>query len=205
MLIVLGSVRPAKVDGARAAIACIATVDDRFQSATLQTMSVGDAAPAMPMSETDIVAGARARAKAALASAGDVAGPRFGVGLEGGLHAIDVDGAREWALCSWAAVTDGASWGYGGGGNLIVPDAIVQEVLAGRELGDVIDRLAGEGTRSTRGAWGVLTRDLISRSDAFRIALIAAFAPFYQSSVYGLRSTKPNTKDDDEHEIEHDR
>ena len=182
MLIVLGSVRPAKVDGARAALASIATIDDRFQSAALRTMTVGDTAPVMPMSETDIIAGARARAAAALASAADVAGPRFGVGLEGGLHPITVDGAREWALCSWAAVTDGTSWGYGGGGNVIVPRPIAEEVLAGRELGDVMDRIAGEGTRSTRGAWGVLTHNLISRSDAFRIALIAAFAPFYRSS-----------------------
>ena len=86
MLIVLGSIRPAKVDGARAALASIATIDDRFQSAALRTMAVGDTAPVMPMSETDIIAGARARAAAALASAADVAGPRFGVGLEGGLH-----------------------------------------------------------------------------------------------------------------------
>jgi inosine/xanthosine triphosphatase len=196
MLIVLGSVRPAKVDGARAAIASIATIDDRFQSAALRTMAVGDTAPVMPMSETDIIAGARARAAAALASAADVAGPRFGAGLEGGLHPVTVDGACEWALCSWAAVTDGTSWGYGGGGNVIVPRPIAEEVLAGRELGDVIDRIAGEGTRSTRGAWGVLTRDLISRSDAFRVALIAAFAPFYRSSVFSLRSAGTHAKAD---------
>ena len=74
-------------------------------------------------------------------------------GLEGGLHPVAVGGTREWALSSWAAVTDGTAWGYGGGGNLIVPAPIVEEVLAGRELGDVIDRIAGDGTRSTRGAW----------------------------------------------------
>ena len=189
MLIVLGSVRPAKVDGTRAAIASIATVDDRFRAVTLRSVDVGDAAPVMPMSEADILAGARARAQAAFAASDDETAPRFGVGLEGGLHPVAVGGTREWALSSWAAVTDGKAWGYGGGGNLIVPAPIVEVVLAGRELGDVIDRIAGDGTRSTRGAWGVLTRNLISRSDAFRIAVIAAFAPFYQSPVSGLPST----------------
>ena len=176
--------RPAKVDGTRAAIASIATVDDRFRAVTFRTVwTSGDAAPVMPMSEPDILAGARARAPAAFAAADDETALRFGVGLEGGLHPVAVGGTREWALSSWAAVTDGTSWGYGGGGNLIVPAPIVEEVLAGRELGDVIDRIAGDGTRSTRGAWGVLTRDLISRSDAFRIAVIAGFAPFYRSPV----------------------
>ena len=192
MLVVLGSVRPAKIDGARAAMARIATVDDRFQSATLRWIDVSETAPVMPMSETDIIAGARARAAAACASATEGVQPRFGIGLEGGLHPVTINGTREWALSSWAAVTDGTAWGYGGGGNLIVPAPIAEEVLAGHELGDVIDRLAGEGTRSTRGAWGVLTRNLISRSDAFSVALIAAFAPFYRSSVFGLRSAGTN-------------
>jgi inosine/xanthosine triphosphatase len=179
MLIVLGSVRHAKVEGARAAIASIAAIDARFQTAMLRPIDVSATAPVMPMSETEMIDGARARAAAAFASAGDMDGQRFGVGLEGGLHPIAIDGRREWTLCSWAAVTDGTSWGYGGGGSVIVPAEIAEEVLAGRELGDVIDRMAGEGTRSSRGAWGVLTHDLISRSDAFRIALIAAFARFY--------------------------
>jgi non-canonical (house-cleaning) NTP pyrophosphatase len=51
----------------------------------------------------------------------------------------------------------------------------------------VIDERAGLDTRSTRGAWGVLTRDLIGRRDAFRTAVIAALAPFYNAQVYGDR------------------
>ena len=56
---------------------------------------------------------------------------------------------------------------------------------AGRELGDVIDEMAGEPVRGTRGAWGLLTRDLIGRRDAFTVATLAALAPFYNAQTYG--------------------
>ena len=43
---------------------------------------------------------------------------------------------------------------------------------------------SGASVRGTRGAWGVLTRDLVGRRDAFRLAVLAAFAPFYNSAAY---------------------
>jgi non-canonical (house-cleaning) NTP pyrophosphatase len=87
-------------------------------------------------------------------------------------------------LVSWAAATDGVRWGYGCGGSILVPDDIAREVRAGRELGDVIDETAGEPVRGTRGAWGLLTRDLIGRRDAFTVATLAALAPFYNAAAY---------------------
>jgi non-canonical (house-cleaning) NTP pyrophosphatase len=47
------------------------------------------------------------------------------------------------ALTSWAAATDGTKWGYGAGGGIVPPDAVLQQVQAGRELGDVIDEMGG--------------------------------------------------------------
>lgn len=51
-------------------------------------------------------------------------------------------------------------------------------------LGDVLDRAAAAAVRSTRGAWGVLTLDLIGRHDSFRAAILAALAPFYNPTLY---------------------
>ena len=56
--------------------------------------------------------------------------------------------------------------------------------VPGEELGDVIDELAGESVRGTRGAWGLLTCDLVGRRDAFRLAVTAAFAPFYNARAW---------------------
>jgi non-canonical (house-cleaning) NTP pyrophosphatase len=54
-----------------------------------------------------------------------------------------------------------------------------------RELGGVIDEVTGgHDIRSKQGAWGVLSRDLVTRSMSFELALIAAFAPFYNPKLY---------------------
>jgi len=130
----------------------------------------------MPMSDRETLDGARARAAAAARSA---VSPFLAIGLEGGLSSEPLE-----TLTSWAAVTDGVRWGYGSGGRIVLPDAIAREVRAGRELGDVIDAAAGTAIRGTRGAWGLLTLDLVGRRDAFVTATIAALAPFYNPSIY---------------------
>ena len=151
-------------------------IDSRFQSVTIECREVGAVAPAMPMSDRETLDGARARAAAAARAA---APPFLAIGLEGGLSSDPLE-----TLTSWVAATDGIRWGYGSGGRIVLPDAIARQVRDGRELGDVIDEAAGEAIRGTRGAWGLLTIDLVGRRDAFITATIAALAPFYNSTLY---------------------
>jgi len=55
----------------------------------------------------------------------------------------------------------------------------------GDQLANAVDEFAGsKGIRDAQGAWGVLTRDLVTRRDAFRLAVINAFAPFYNFEAY---------------------
>ena len=70
--------------------------------------------------------------------------------------------------------------------SICVPDNIVKDVIGGkRELGIVIDEVAGiRDVRSKQGAWGILSRDLMTRAMSFEAALIAAFAPFYNPKLY---------------------
>jgi inosine/xanthosine triphosphatase len=174
--ILVASTRSAKVDAVRAAIEQIAAIDPRLKAATIDTVDVGSVAPAMPMTDRETLDGARARAAAAARSA---VRPFLAIGLEGGLSSEPLE-----TLTSWAAATDGERWGYGSGGRIVLPDAIARQVRGGRELGDVIDEAAGEAIRGTRGAWGLLTLDLVGRRDAFVTATIAALAPFYNPAMY---------------------
>ena len=176
LVIVVASVSPAKVDAVRRAAERIAAVDPTFKDANIRTLDVGVVAPAMPMSDRETLDGARARAAAAARTA---TAPFLAVGLEGGLSEEPLV-----TLTSWVAVTDGTRWGFGSGGRIVLPDAVVQQVRAGRELGDVIDELAGANIRGTRGAWGWLTRDLVGRRHALLTATLAALAPFYNSELY---------------------
>jgi non-canonical (house-cleaning) NTP pyrophosphatase len=184
--ILLGSTRPAKVEGARDAIAAIAAIDPAFSQATFHMHDLGGVGPRMPMTRAAIVDGARTRAAALLARLRD-AGAGYAIGLEGGLDSLVVDGREEHLLETWAAVTDGTRWSIGAGGTVLVPPHVIARVRAGAELGDVIDGMAAAHVRGTRGAWGVLTRDLVSRRDAFRLAVLSAFAPFYNAAAYAGR------------------
>jgi inosine/xanthosine triphosphatase len=185
LLVLIGSTRPAKIEGVRDALAAIGAIEPGFAGAALRPIDVSDIAPCMPMSEADIIAGARARAAHVLErSRGELIGTDvyYAVGVEGG---IDCVAPNLYAVKTWACVTDGRGISFGGGGAIVLPDEVAAEVLAGRELGDVIDGRAGVAVRGTRGAWGLLTRDLVTRREAFRTAVLSAFAPFYNARFYG--------------------
>ena len=177
MIVVVASTSPAKVDAVRRAVERIGVLEPDFSAATLRTLDVTGLSPVMPMTDRETLEGARVRAAAA---ARDLRGPLLAIGLEGGLSMDPMP-----TLTSWAAATDGERWGFGAGARIVLPDAVLQEVKAGRELGDVIDEMAGANIRGTRGAWGWLTRDLVGRRNALLTATLAALAPFYNASTYG--------------------
>src|SRR5947209_10537431 len=187
MIIALGSARAAKIMALRWACARIGERDARWQHAELVARTVETDAPRMPLNDTQLMRGAFERASAVrelLRSEG--ARADFYVGLEGGFHSITFDGARHTFLHGWAYASDGARGYFGHAPAVTVPAAIVARVEGtGRELGEVIDEVAGErDVRSRQGAWGVLTRGLLTRSMSFETALVAAFAPFYNGRLY---------------------
>ncbi|MCA1643014.1 MAG: DUF84 family protein [Acidobacteria bacterium] len=108
------------------------------------------------------------------------------VGLEGGFHTVTLDGERHTFLQGWAYATDGKRGHFGISPSVSVPAHIVREVVVGRrELGEVIDEVAGErDVRSKQGAWGVISRELLTRAQSFESALVAAFAPFYNAELF---------------------
>ena len=145
-----------------------------------------------PANREELMLGARQRAEALVRLArGKAETWRYFVGLEGGLDVIDEGGGgRRVLLESWAYVSDGRSGHYGRSGGVEIPEALAREVLEkGVELSAAIDRFAGQvGIRDAQGAWGVLSNGLISRTEAFRVAVIAAFAPFYNAKMYHAAS-----------------
>jgi len=89
-------------------------------------------------------------------------------------------------LRGWAYASDGKNGAFGATPSISVPASLAKKVIEGRrELGLVIDEVAGvQDVRSRQGAWGILSRDLVTRAMSFEVALIAAFAPFYNKAMY---------------------
>jgi inosine/xanthosine triphosphatase len=163
-----------------------------------------------PASRDELMRGARQRAEALqeMAQQGGAAWQYF-VGLEGGLDVmhegasanemlrhsgLQQNGHRRVFLESWAYVSDGARGHYGRSGSIELPEALAHEVLEkGVELAVAIDSFAGAiGIRDAQGAWGVLSNNFITRQEAFRVAVVAAFAPFYNARMYRAAASASN-------------
>jgi len=185
--IALGSDRAAKIMAVRASVARVATIDPEWANVNVVARRVETSAPSMPLTDWQLMEGARERA---LAARDSLLSRRLEadiyVGLEGGFHSISIGGEWHTFLRGWAYATDGERSAFGAAPSISVPSEIVKNVVQGRrELGAVIDDVTGaRDVRSKQGAWGVLTRDLVTRSMSFELALIAAFAPFYNPKFY---------------------
>src|SRR5215212_9962666 len=186
--IALGSDRAAKIMALRASVARIAAIDPDWANVNVVARRVETSAPAMPLTDWQLMEGARERA---LAVRDSLNSRRLEadiyVGLEGGFHSISIGGEWHTFLRGWAYATDGEDKAaFGAAPSISVPPEIVKRVVQGRsELGAVIDEVTGgRDIRSKQGAWGVLSRDLVTRSMSFELALIAAFAPFYNPKLY---------------------
>ena len=188
--IALGSDRAAKIMAVRASIARVAEIDAAWRDASVVARSVKTDSPAMPLTDWELMSGARQRALAVreILIKQKLDADLY-VGLEGGFHSISVEGDWHTFLRGWAFVTDGERGSFGMSPSIAVPPAIVKNVIEGkRELGLVIDEVSGErDVRSRQGTWGVLSRDLLTRSMSFEAALIAAFAPFYNPVLYSTK------------------
>jgi len=141
-----------------------------------------------PLSRSELMGGARHRAEELVKRAEEKNLPwDYLVGLEGGLDVLSNGGSRSVFLQNWAFVADrNGNGAYGQSGSILLPEILARQVVdEGIELGVAIDAFAGgHGIRDAQGAWGVLTKNMITRQDAFRTAVINAFAPFFNAALY---------------------
>lgn len=187
LTIAVGSTRRPKIAAVHEAVECLGAVLSPGAEFEVIGVEVESGVGHTPANRQELMLGARQRAEALARLPQAQAGAwRYFVGLEGGLDIVQEEGGQRVFLESWAYVSDGRDGHYGRSGGVEIPAALAQEVLEnGVELSAAIDCFAGAvGIRDAQGAWGVLSSGLISRTEAFRVAVIAAFAPFYNSRMY---------------------
>ena len=171
-LVAVGSTNPVKLAAVRAIMAQLCP------GAEIRPIEVDPGVPAQPLSDDEMVTGAKARSIAAR-SALDA---DLGIGLEGGVH------RSAWGdlLSGWAAIVDRQGrLGLGSGGRIVLPPVLVESLDQGEELGPAMDRLSGlNDTRKGPGAVGILTNGLVVRDEAFRVAIACALARFLHPAWY---------------------
>jgi len=186
LIVAVGSTRKPKLAAVREALSEISAL---LSDAELEIVGheVDSGVAHTPSSREEMMRGARQRAEAlhSIAQRENQTWNYF-VGLEGGLDCVQENGVRLVFLESWAYVSDGSHGFFGRSGAIELPTTLADEVLIrGTELAIAIDRFAEQtGIRDGQGAWGVLSADKITRQEAFRVAVIAAFAPFYNRAMY---------------------
>jgi inosine/xanthosine triphosphatase len=202
VVLAVGSKRGPKLNAVNEALAAFSAALAPGAQFEVLGIEVASGVSHTPASQEELMRGARQRAEALvqLARTSGSAWHYF-IGLEGGLDvihegaspdelsrhsALKQNGRRRVFLESWAYVTDGAHGYYGRSGGIELPEALAHEVLEnGVELSVAIDKFAGAvGIRDAQGAWGVLSNNVITRQEAFRVAVVAAFAPFYNAQMY---------------------
>jgi non-canonical (house-cleaning) NTP pyrophosphatase len=210
IMVAVGSKRGPKVNAVTQALGSIRNTFAREIDFEILGIEVPSGVRHTPLSREDLMTGARQRAEALVRIARSENKPwKYFVGLEGGLDVVagadvmpnldvipDLDivsetGKRWVFLENWAYVTDGTSLGaFGQSGAILLPDSLAKTVVDdGVELSGAIDEFAGaHNIRDREGAWGILTQGLINRQEAFRVAVINAFAPFFNRDAYTAAS-----------------
>lgn len=185
--IVVGSTRRPKLNAVSEAAAAFAPLLGVETALEVRGYEVESGVNHTPVSRDELMRGARQRAEAVAEQVSSMdENADFFVGLEGGLDVVPENGGQRVFLESWAYVSNGWRGHFGCSGSVELPEALVGEVLVrGMELAVAIDEFAGAaGIRDAQGAWGVLTGNQITRQESFRLAVVAAFAPFYNSKMY---------------------
>jgi len=131
-----------------------------------------------PLTDEECVNGAHHRAKEAIKNIdADLA-----IGMEGGI-AKRLD---KYFLIGWCVVIDkNGDVAVGHGGGIELPQAIVERILKGEELGTVMDNITDiNETKKKMGASGILTNGLTNRQEAWEGILIHAMAKRLKPELY---------------------
>ncbi|AND41826.1 MULTISPECIES: DUF84 family protein [Cytobacillus] len=153
MKVIIGSKNPAKILAVKTAFS--------HYEAVIMSEDVPSGVNDQPFSDEETIKGAINRAYGALQASGG----QIGIGLEGGVQKTE----HGLFLCNWGALAEkGQPPIIAGGARIPLPDGVAVRLLAGEELGPVMDDYAKkENIRKNEGAVGIFTNGQINRADMF--------------------------------------
>ncbi|MDB5083278.1 MAG: inosine/xanthosine triphosphatase [Bacilli bacterium] len=179
--VAVGSTNPTKVNAVKW------VVEQIFDGVTIVAIEVPSGISEQPMSADETKRGAHNRAEAALRQTG----ADWAFGLEGGVD-IDEIGVGWLGGCVAVVNSDGQSWSTREF-TVALPSFITQKLLAGEELGPLMDEITGDkDSKRKLGAIGYLSKGIISREDSWKQGVVRVLIPFLNSELYGdlLAATK---------------
>ena len=170
--IAVGTLNPAKIEAVQLIVGRI------WPNAEMLPVAVPTGVSVMPMSDEECLNGARSRAQSAI----DLTQADLGIGLEAGVNP-ELEGLM---LLGWVVVAgENGHEGIASTARLPLPPAIATRILAGEELGPIMDQILNQSNvKQKGGAVGALTGGLVLRKETFAIAVAYALAPFVSPRFY---------------------
>ena len=183
MKILVGSENPVKIESVREAFSRY------FKDVQAVGMKADSQVPEQPK-EDETFEGAKNRALF-LKKVNDEKGlgADFFVGLEGGITRR----CSQWFAFGGMCIIDRKGRiGLGASPHIPLPDIVVKELLAGKELGVVMDTVAKDSNvKQKYGAMGFFTKGVLDRKGFYVDGLIAALAPFVSEEFYFRKDSAP--------------
>ena len=173
--IIVGSTNPVKINSTKAAFET-AFPDEAFEVEGVTAVSdVRD----QPMSSDETLLGARNRAKYVKNLRSDA---DYWIGIEGGIEEHEeVLEAFAWMVI----IGSDGTVGKARTSSFVLPHEVSLLVRAGMELGQADDKVFNmKHSKQRNGAVGLLTNDLIDRSEYYKQAVILALVPFLKPELY---------------------
>jgi inosine/xanthosine triphosphatase len=176
MLILVGSKNPVKVESVKDAF------EKYFSNVNVQGFDVSSGVSDQPVND-DTFKGAQNRAEALFViNKASRMGAQYFVGIEGGI--INISG--KWFSCGCICIlNDRGIAGFGTSSHFSLPMNIIDKLLQGIELGQVIDEITDQhNSKQKSGAIGHLTKDVITRKDLYTQGIITALIPFLNPDLF---------------------
>lgn len=171
--VLVGSTNPVKIAGAKEAFGRY------FKKVSVKGIKIKSRVPEQPIGDQNFT-GAENRAQELWRRRHDKAD--FFVGAEGGIRKIY---GRWFDFGCFCIINNEGQKAFGTSPWFELPDSIVQRLLAGEELGPVIDDITGrKNCKQKEGAIGYFTNNVMGRKELYVAGLVVALAPFIRKELF---------------------
>lgn len=173
--VIIASKNPVKINSTKIAFQKMLP-NDEFECIGI---SVASGVPDQPNGDEETLRGAINRAERASQEISDA---DFWVGMEGGIQKR----GDEMEVFAWMVVkSQKGVWGKGRTGTFFLPKPIMELINQGIELSVADDQVFGRSNSGKKnGATGLLTGDIIDRTEYYVHAMILALIPFKNPNLY---------------------
>ena len=173
MKVIVGSKNPVKLRATQNVLEKI------YTELEVQATDVDSEVPDQPIGLEITIQGAINRAKNAFSREFDLA-----VGIESGLLEVP-NSITGYLDLQWCAIYDGEKTTLGVSAGFEYPPMVIEQVLNGMEVGDVMDQVTGVDQLGQKtGAVSHLSRGLLDRTGNTEQCVLMAMVPWMNSDIY---------------------